>query len=118
MSDGRIYSSWKPDTEVNDAIKKQEGITSNWKYRQYLTNNATEIMKINNQEACHIQGLPKHLEVGTTPSSNVPYMFKSVYDTSRPGYGYNNSDLKNPYMSREKLQSQIISPSISTKQFQ
>jgi hypothetical protein len=75
-------------------------------------------MKINNQETCHVLGLPQHLEAGTTPSSNVSYTFKSVYDTNKPGYGYNNSDLKNPYMSREKLQAQVISPSISAQQIQ
>ena len=118
MADGRIYSNWKPDAEVNENIQKKEGINTSWKYRQYLTNNATEIMKINNQESCTEMGLPCHLETGTTPSTNVPFVFKSSYDTNTPGYGYNNSDLKNPYLSREQLQSRMISPSISINQIQ
>jgi hypothetical protein len=116
MSDGRIYSSWKPDAEVNDTIQRNENINTNWKYRQYLTNNGLQIMKINNQEACHMLGLPSHLEAGTTPSSNVPYLYNSVFDNKNPGYGYNNSDLKNPYLSREKLQARVIAPTISVQQ--
>jgi hypothetical protein len=118
MADGRIYSSWKPDAEVNQEIQKKEGIKSNWNYRQYMINNGLQIMKINNQEACTEMGLPSHIDVGTTPSSNVPYLFKSAYDTTKPGYGYNNSDLKNPYLSREQLQSKLIAPTISMEQIQ
>lgn len=116
MSDGRNFSSWQPDAVVNNRIRKQEHIKSSWEYRQYLTKNASEIMKYNNLEACADLGLPSHTMTNTTPSSNIPHLYKSNYDTNSPGYGYNNSDLKSPYLSREQLQSRMIAPQISSSQ--
>jgi hypothetical protein len=113
MNDGRNYSSWQPDALVNERIQNQEGITTNWNYRQYLQQNALKIMKYNNAEACYDLGLDPHVQTGNTPSSNVPYMFKSSFDTSRPGFGYCNSDLKNPYISREQLNSRLIAPTVN-----
>ena len=117
MADGRNFASWQPEAVVNERIQKQEDINSNWKYRQYLTNNALHIMKYNNMEACYDLGIPSHIETNKTPSSNVPYLFQSNYDTSKPGFGYNNSDLKQPYLSREQLNSRMISPSINVQSF-
>ena len=112
MADGRLYSSWQPDAAVNESIQKQENITSNWSYRQYLTNNATQIMKYNSLEACQELGLPSHEITNKTPSSNVPYLYNSMYDNGKPGFGYCNSNLKSPYLSREQLSARMIAPSI------
>jgi len=112
MADGRNFASWQPEAVVNKKIQQQENITSNWAYRQFLTNNAMQIMKYNNQEACIDLGLNTHIHTENTPSSNVPYKFSSVMDTSPPGFGYPTSDLKNPYLSRQQLQARMISPSI------
>jgi len=38
MSDGRNFSNLLPDEVINDSIKKEAGITSNWDYRRYLLN--------------------------------------------------------------------------------
>ena len=113
MNDGRNYSQWQPDAVVNERIQMQEGIQTNWGYRQYLQNHGLQIMKYNNEEACYALGLNPHINTNNTPSSNVPHTFKSTFDTSRPGYGYCNSDLKNPYLSREQLNARLISPSIN-----
>jgi hypothetical protein len=51
-------------------------------------------------------------------SDNVPYKFKNVFDTSKPGYGYCNSDLKNPYLNREQLNARLIAPSINPSSYQ
>jgi len=118
MSDGRNFASWQPEAVVNTRIQKQENITSSWEYRQYLTNNALQIMKYNNQEACADLGLNSHIKTNNTPSSNVPYKFKSVMDTEKPGFGYPTSDLKSPYLSRQQLQARMISPSISVSNVQ
>ena len=114
MADGRVYSSWQPEAAVNDRIRKQENITTSWQYRQYLTNNATDIIKMNMYQACDELGLPSHFNTEATPSTNVPYTFKSTFDTNAPGFGYNNSNLKQPYLTREQLQSRMIAPTIST----
>ncbi len=54
-----------------------------------------------------------HVQSGKTPSDNVPYKFSSIYDTSKPGFGYCNSDLKNPYLSREQLNGRMVAPTIN-----
>ena len=113
MSDGRNFASWQPEAVVNKRIQQQEKITTNWSYRQYMQQNGLQIMQYNTAEACYELGLDPHTQVGTTPSENVPYMFKSTFDSSKPGYGYNDSNLKNPYLTREQLNAKMISPHIS-----
>lgn len=117
MSDGRNYASWQPEAVMNKRIQEQENIHSSWAYRQFLINNGNQIMKFNNQEACYDLGLNSHIHSNKNPASNVPYTFKSTYDTSSPGFGYKTSDLKSPYLSREQLQARMIAPAISAKQF-
>jgi len=117
MADGRNFSSWQPDALVNEHIQKQEHIKTNWQYRQFLTNNASSIMKINSQEACADLGLPCHFSTNATPSSNVPFTFRTTYDTNKPGFGYSQSNLKNPYLSREQLQARLVAPVIKQQQF-
>jgi len=116
MSDGRNFSSWQPSAIVNERIQKQEGITNNFSYRQYLQNNSSKIMQYNTLETCYELGLDPHVQTYKTPSNNVPYKFKNVFDTSRPGFGYSNSDLKNPYLSKEQLNARLIAPSINLQQ--
>jgi hypothetical protein len=119
MADGRNYASWQPEAVINERIQKKEHITSNWQYRQYLTNNGVKIMNYNNISACYDLGMPCSVNsrddnitqlTQSTPSSNVPILYKSLFDTGSPGYGYQNSDLKNPYLSRQQLEAKMISP--------
>jgi hypothetical protein len=112
MADGRNFAQWQADAAVNNRIQQKEGITNNWNYRQYLQHNGLQIMNYNTTEACYELGLDPHVQTGKTPSDNVPYTFRSTFDTSRPGFGYCNSDLKNPYLSREQLNSRLVAPSI------
>jgi len=114
MTDGRNYATWQPDAVVNERIQRKEGIKTNWGYRQFLQKNGLQIMNFNNQEACYTLGLDPHYNTDATPSSNVPYTFKGTFDTSSPGFGYCNSDLKNPYLTRQQLNARLIAPSINT----
>ena len=118
MTDGRNYTSWQPDAVVNQRIQRQEGINNNWSYRQYLQKNGLKVMQYNTSEACYDLGLDPHVQTGKTPSNNVPYKFKSTFDTSTPGFGYCNSDLKNPYLSTEQLNARLVSPSINPDNYQ
>lgn len=119
MSDSRNYSSWQPDAVINQRIQTTENIQSNWSYRQFLQQNGLKVMNYNNQEACYVSGLDPRIadQNDRTPSDNVPYTFKGIFDTSKPGFGYCNSDLKNPYLSREQLNSRMIAPSINPTSF-
>jgi hypothetical protein len=118
MADGRNYASWQPEAAVNRHIQIQENIHSNWDYRRYMQNNGLKIMQYNSLEACYDLGLNPHVNTNATPSTNVPHKFKNVFDTSTPGFGYCNSDLKNPYVTREQLNSRLVSPSINPMNFQ
>jgi hypothetical protein len=117
MNDGRLWSQWSPEAVVNERIQRQEGIQSNWGYRKFLQTNGAQIMNYNTQEACYTLGLNPHINSEKTPSDNVPYTFKGIFDTSKPGFGYCESDLKNPYLSREQLNSRLIAPSIDPSTF-
>jgi hypothetical protein len=114
MNDGRNYSSWQPESVINDNIQKQENIKSNWEYRKYLQNNAQNIMKFNYMESVNASGNNPKTYVNNKSSPNTPFIFQSTYDTRTPVYGYNNSDLKNNYLTREQLNARMIAPSIPT----
>jgi len=116
MSDGRNFSSWQPEAVINARIQEQQHINTNWKYRQFLTHNGAELIKYNTMEACYDLGLSPHVTENKTPSSNVPYMYKSTFDNSAPGFGYPTSDLKNPYITREQLNARMISPTVNISQ--
>jgi hypothetical protein len=117
MADGRLWSQWQPDAVVNQRIQKQEDIQTNWSYRQYLQNNAKQIIKYNSSQACYTLGLDPHVHTDKTPSDNVPFKFRNIFDTSKPGYGFCNSDLKNPYLTSEQLNSRLIAPTIIPADF-
>ena len=116
MSDGRNYASWQPEAVINRNIQRKANINSNWNYRQFLQNNANQIMQYNTILSCDALGLDTHINSGKTPSDNVPFSYKSTFDTSRPGFGYCNSNLKNPYISREQLNARMISPFIMSSE--
>ena len=114
MTDGRLYASWQPNSVINDQIRKDQNIKTNWEYRQYLTNNAKSVMQYNHQEACSELGTPStsFSYSNIFPENTGPILFTSIHDTKRPGFGYNESNLKSPYLSREQLQSKMSAPSI------
>jgi len=112
MSSGNLYTSWQPEAIVNNKIREKENIKTNWEYRQYLTNNALQVMKYNTLEGCYELGLNPYSHTNNAKSNNVPFQFQSTHDTNVPTFGYNNSDLKNQYLSREQLQSRLISPAL------
>ena len=117
MNDSRNYASWQPDAVINERIQRQEGIQTNWDYRKFLQNNSNQIIKHNSVQACYTLGLDPHIQSDRTPSDNVPYKFKNVFDTSKPGFGYCNSDLKNPYLTSEQLNARLIAPTINPASF-
>jgi hypothetical protein len=126
MHDGRNYANWQPGSVINDSIKKEANIKSNWEYRRYLCNNADTIIKINQINACgdccantaQYKSATNGATNGATndatlqTSNNSPYLFKSCMDIARP-IGYENSDLKNMYLSDVNLQSRMVTPVFS-----
>jgi hypothetical protein len=114
MSDGRaLVASWQPEAVANKQLIQENNITSNWQYRRYLTQNANSIMRTNFRESANDVGYIK-LE-HKQESSSSPFSFKSFLDDSKPN-GYNDSDLKNLYLSREQLNSRKVAPAITQEQ--
>ena len=116
MHDGRNYANWQPGSIINDRIRQEANIKTNWEYRRYLAKNADAIITFNQLSACGdccdntAQYAPKAANAATT--ANTPYLFKSVTDATRP-VGYENSDLKNLYLDDVSLQARMVTPVLS-----
>ena len=108
------YTSWQPDGETNKNIRQESDINSNWKYRQYMQQNANQIMKYNTMETIYTSGNNPYTILNTNPTGNTPYLYSSVHDSSKPLYGFTNSDLKQDYMTKVQMKAKMISPSIPT----
>ncbi len=105
---------WQPDAVTNQKIRHDSGLNSNWKYRQYMQQNANQIMKYNTMESIYTSGNNPYTILNTNPTGNTPYLYSSVHDSTKPLYGFTNSDLKQDYMTKEQMKSKMISPSIPT----
>jgi hypothetical protein len=120
MSDGRsITTSWQPEAVINDDLIQSNNLRSNWQYRKYLINNAKDIMEYNFRESSNDVGyykrpidLPNMQSNKVTNMNGTPYNFNSVLDNTKP-FGYQTSDLKEMYLSREQLDARKISPVIT-----
>jgi hypothetical protein len=115
MTDGRNYATWQPGAVINEKIRQEAGIKSNWQYRKFLTENADSIIKGNQVEACD-QCCSCPARYGNDQAaSNTPYLYKSCVDSSQP-YGYENSDLKKLYLSEYQLQCRMATPVLTQAQ--
>jgi hypothetical protein len=47
MDDGRIFTDYRPSSSVDDMIRYSNNVMSSYEYRQFLINNATNIMNVN-----------------------------------------------------------------------
>jgi hypothetical protein len=116
MKDGRNYANWQPGGALNEQIRKENKIHSNWAYRQYLTENADNIAKMNQIAACDDCGsCPAKYGNPAQVNNNTPFLYKSCSDKSQP-YGYENSDLKNLYLSDVQLEARMVTPVITQEQ--
>jgi len=118
MSDGRNFAKWQPGAAINAEIRNENNIKTNANYRQYLTQNADEIIKSNQLEACDQCGYcPINSAAdNSTSSANTPFLYSNCLEKSQP-YGYNDSDLKNLYLSRNELQCRMVAPILTQEQY-
>lgn len=103
--------SWQPEAQTNREILLNSGIRSNWKYRQYMQNNAKNIMKTNSMQAMQDSGNNAYVDTFNVKTINTPLLYKSIYDNSQPRFGMGNSDLKNDFLSRQRNNAKMTSPS-------
>jgi len=113
-TNGNDYGTWQPDSTVNNKIHVDSNIASNWKYRQYLQNNASHIMKYNTMESIYTSGNNPYTVKNTEPTNTSPILLSSNKNSSSPSFGLHNSDLKQDYMTRENLNMRKVAPTIPT----
>jgi hypothetical protein len=117
MMDGRtITASWQPEAILNEHLLKEIGVQTNWQYRQYLIKNAKDIMKYNCVQSSTDAGYLKRYADLTAGSAtySTPYIAPSFVDnTESNAKGYQSSDLKDLYLSREQLQARMVAPEIT-----
>ena len=115
MADGRsIISSWQNETQLNNEIITKNNIMTNWEYRKFLTKNASIIMEYNFRESANDTGyilptLEEQKQKQKQKQNQTPSSFTSLNDRSQP---FQNSDLKEIYLTREQLNAKKISPFI------
>lgn len=110
MDDGRNFAIL--DTTLNNIkLREQFGIKNNYEYRQFLIKNGDSIIRQNQQSACdNCCYCPhNHGNNDLKEGDGSKYIFKSCTDDKKP-FGYESSDLKSLYMSREALQSRLFAP--------
>lgn len=120
MSDGRaLIASWQPEAVANQSILKSNGITSNWEYRNYLTQNAQEIIRHNFIESAtdmgYYDGENKSVQSEFVPmfsSVGNPAQYASLLQPSK-AFGQFDSDLKVNYLSREQLAARMATPVVT-----
>lgn len=77
-------------SNMDTYLQKNTNINNNWSYRQYLINNASTIMKLNQHSSMNNSSFP--VENNFLPAS------------------YFNSDLKNNFIFKEEERNKIIAP--------
>ena len=101
ISDGKLFTDYSPSAVINNKIKELNNIKTNVDYKNFLTRNATSIMKTNYNTA----------GINTNITNTYPYTFNDVNDNTIPP-GYETSIPKNMYLTREQLVSNQVRPLI------
>ena len=115
-----ITSSLQPENANNADLVAKTGITTNWQYRKYLTDNAKDIMEYNYRESNNENGLavinsalPGMQCNKVTGMINTPRMQTS---TIAPLQRTSDESLKNAYLASVAFHSASIAPTIDRKQ--
>ena len=116
MSDGRNYASWLPGAVTNDKLRQENNIKTNWQYRNFLTNNADAIILQNQLNACDQCCTCPARYGNNQPKTGTPFLYKSCVQSTQP-FGYQNSNLKNEYLSSYQLQCRLVAPVLTQDQY-
>jgi hypothetical protein len=116
-----VPANWQSEDANNADLVAKTGITTNWQYRKYLTENAKDIIEYNYRESNNENGhavrhanLPVIQCNKVQDMTNVPRMQTNMLDMTHR-YGKPASDLKNAYLTREHAQMMQIAPVIARK---
>ena len=110
MNDGRNYANWNTGAVINNKIRLNNNIKSNWDYRHFLMKNSDEIIKMNQINSLEKIGCDYKKYINSKNNKqNNPYIFKSCLDKYRP-FGYEDSDLKKLYLTDKELNDRYKTP--------
>ena len=112
MSDGRQFTHLDPNCEANDKLQKFLNIGSNYEYRQYLIKNGNSLIN-NNRMAAFMTNNNVRLGDSNYVTHNK-YVFQGVQDNNQP-FGYEGSDLKRLYLTRQQLAAKKEAPIVRLK---
>lgn len=99
---------------VDNIIKANSNINSNWNYRNYMQNNSNDIMKYNTMAYIQHSGNNPYVIKNTETVNTHPHLYRSNFDNNDPLVGLNNSDLKQAYMVKQNRNARMIAPTIAT----
>ena len=93
MSDGRQFTDYRPNCYLNNVIKTDNSITSSFDYRNFLKDNAEELMEINREYSCKMNccgPCGEDVEEEFT-STMLPEQFKQVTNNKTAEYVLNDN---------------------------
>lgn len=107
MEDGNLYTNWNSASLTNDMLKNKSSQRDNYQYRQWLVSNAESVMKQNQVNAFADSCTNNNMFKKVANSSK--YIFRNCNDKVTPP-GYETSDLKDVYLSKQELQERLTAP--------
>ena len=106
MDDSRLFSDYYSSVLNDEMIKRNNNIVTNSDYRHYLQINAESIITNNQLNSCNECSVcPYYNKTNLELSKHSPYIFENTLSNNKP-YGYETSDLKELYLTRQQLDSQ------------
>lgn len=100
LCDGRTFTDYTQNSIRQEKLKREYGIPDNQTYRAFLTKHAEHLI----QRSFDASRLLNSTRLYPLGDLRAPYMYSGVMDETEPP-GYISSDMKNVYLSREKLNS-------------
>lgn len=74
---GGMFTDYRPNCDVENSLRVNNGLRSNYDYRQFLINNAEKLMQVNREY--------NEKKNGCAPCNTKPVMVESMCNVSRTG---------------------------------
>ena len=114
MNDSRMFTYYNSACKANEKLKSNIGIKNNYEYRQYLIEHGNTLREQNKSKHINSVGYIPPM-ISSNANRNEKYLYNGAEDTTQP-YGYENSNLKNMYLTRYQLQSRNTGPILTQEE--
>ena len=93
MSDGRHFTDYRSNCYVNDLVRYSNNTMSDYAYRQFLINNAVDLMKVNNEYTYQKNGCDpcNATPIGFETNCNVNQSYSKCKIEDQNGLGIKNT---------------------------